>query len=274
MTLEKWAPVYRDDEANERFTGQRYGARPPHRRRSRYVVCGQCMNEDAEPYLRRNWLIGWIAICPRHHCLLSTRCNVCDRKLLAETRMFVVPRLVGSCGACGSDLRQKPSEAVPANPTVLRLQESLLKGKRDGFAELPGIGRLSWQEVIALTDIVLGTFWTRSIPDIFAHSAFLHTVLQYFECSSDDEKYASTRYRSLLFLAWMLEGWPDSANAQVAKGLLTQWATAPRTRVSRHLGDKWEDAWDPGPHQIEPHIQQQIRQRFDLPAPAPFIDPD
>jgi hypothetical protein len=38
---------------------------------------------------------------------------------------------------------------------------------------------------------------------------------------------------------------------RVAKGLLRQWSEAKRTRVSRHLGEKWEDVWGPGPHQIE-----------------------
>lgn len=81
-----------------------------------------------------------------------------------------------------------------------------------------------------------------------------------FDCPETNEDYANARHRSLVFLAWMLEGWPDSYNAGVVKDLLAQWSEAKRTRVSRHLGDKWEDAWNPGPHQIESETQARIRQ--------------
>lgn len=252
-------PVYRDDEANERFTGQRYDARPPHRRQRRFVVCGQCLREDSTPYLRRTWLIGWTAICPRHQVLLTTHCKACHRKLSAEIKTFKVPLSVGCCSSCGTNLSDTSADAIPAHAAVLRLQEILLQGKQDGFTELAEIGRLSWQETIALADVVLGTFWTNPIPDIYAHAVFLRQVFLDFDCPDTNDDYANARYRSLVFLAWMLEGWPGSDNARVARDLLLQWSQAERTRVSRHMGEKWEDAWDPGPHQIEPKIQARVR---------------
>ena len=35
----------------------------------------------------------------------------------------------------------------------------MFAAKCNGFTELPGIGRLSWQELVALADVILGTFW-------------------------------------------------------------------------------------------------------------------
>jgi len=258
MTFEKWEAVYRDDEANERFSSQRYDARPPHRRKRRIVVCGQCLREDAVPNLRRAWLIGWTAICLRHQCLLITHCKACHRKLSGESKTFSVPVSIDSCNACGSKLSEAATEVVPAHCSVLHLQEALLHGKREGFTELAGIGRLSWQETVALIDVVVGTFATNPIPDIYAHSIFLRQAFSDFDCT--DAGYASARYRSLVLLGWFLEGWPNSYNAGVAKDLLRQWSVAERTRVSRHLDDKWEDAWDPGPYQIEAAIQYRLRQ--------------
>ena len=122
---------------------------------------------------------------------------------------------------------------------------------------------MSWEEVVGLADVVLGTFWTNPIPDIYAHAIFLRQVFLDFERTNTNDNYVNARYRSLVFLAWLLEGWPDSYNVGISKDLLKQWSEAKPTRLSRHLGDKWEDAGDPGPHQIEPAIQARIHQLVD-----------
>ena len=263
MTLEKWMLGYRDDESNERFYGPRYDTRPPHRRQRRFVVCGQCLREDSVPYLRRSWLIGWTAICPRHQCLLTTHCGACRRKLSGEITAFGRPFAIGCCSMCGSKLSEVPVDVVPAHPTVQRLHDVLLHGKKEGFTVIAGIGRFTWQEVVALSDVILGTFWTNPITDIYAHDIFLRQVFLDFDCKDTDDAYANTRYRSLVFLAWMLDGWPDSYNAGVAKDLLRQWSMAKHTRISRHLGGDDGGPWDPVQHQIEPAIQSRLRQLAD-----------
>ena len=143
FALEKWMPAYRDDESNERFYGPRYDTRPPHRRQHRFVVCGQCLIEDSVPYLRRSWLIGWTAICPRHQCLLTTHCGACRRKLSGEITAFGRPFAIGCCSMCGSKLSEVPVDVVPAHPTVQRLHDVLLHGKKEGFTVIAGIGRFT-----------------------------------------------------------------------------------------------------------------------------------
>jgi hypothetical protein len=70
MTLLDWAPVVRDDEASGRFDGWRYEALPPGQRERGLAVCPKCLTEDSEPYIRKEWLIGWVAACPVHRSAL------------------------------------------------------------------------------------------------------------------------------------------------------------------------------------------------------------
>lgn len=77
MTFEGWAPIYRDDEDSGRFSGRRYDRPAPDHRTYRFVVCGQCLEGDAKPYLRSSWLIGWMAVCPIHGTQLIDRCPAC-----------------------------------------------------------------------------------------------------------------------------------------------------------------------------------------------------
>lgn len=81
MTFDGFQPVYRDDEASARFTGRRYDVRSPTSRSYRFAVCGRCLKDDAKPYLRLSWLIGWMAVCPHHGTVLVERCNVCGAGL-------------------------------------------------------------------------------------------------------------------------------------------------------------------------------------------------
>ncbi|WP_183257679.1 MULTISPECIES: TniQ family protein [unclassified Bradyrhizobium] len=40
--------------------------------------------EDDIPYIRREWTIGWLAVCPRHQCVLVSNCPSCSRDLWAH----------------------------------------------------------------------------------------------------------------------------------------------------------------------------------------------
>lgn len=84
MTFEDFQPVYREDEASGRFTGRRYDSVAARSRGYRFVVCGQCLQSDATAYLRRVWLIGWLAVCPDHGTILIERCSVCHSRLASH----------------------------------------------------------------------------------------------------------------------------------------------------------------------------------------------
>ena len=232
MTTAQWAPVYRDDEANERFTGRRFAARPPARRGRRFVVCGECLDADVIPYLRRSWMLGWMAVCPRHRTLLMVRCGRCRYKLRAapfHVEACFAPR---NCTECGAELGA--GSELPGLPSVVRLQEKLLNGKYYGSTEFEGIGRLEWSETVALVDILIGTYWTGTTQEERAR------IYRQFEreneaLSAEESSAYECRYGALVFLAWLTDGWPVSAGAAVGKQLLGRWFTCKTDRISHHL---------------------------------------
>ncbi|MGO9264037.1 MAG: hypothetical protein ACLQBA_03975 [Candidatus Binataceae bacterium] len=40
------------------------------------------------------------------------------------------------------------------------MQAALFRGKCEGITELEGLGRLTWQEMVALADVLTGMVWT------------------------------------------------------------------------------------------------------------------
>ena len=81
MTQHHWQPVYRDDEANIRFSGRRFETNPFGGHLLRLVFCGRCLESDKEPYLRLSWMLGWFAVCPYHHLILIARCPKCRARV-------------------------------------------------------------------------------------------------------------------------------------------------------------------------------------------------
>ncbi len=258
MTQHHWSPVYRDDEANIRFCGRRFARNPFGRPLPRLVLCGECLKSDAQSYLRLPWMLGWFAVCPYHQLILIARCPTCRTRVshapFRSTTAFT-PHLCRSCGANLLD-----SIDYEAHGDVTRLQAAMFAAKCNGFSEFPGIGRLSWQEFVALADVILGTFWNE--PGNEERIEVLTRVNHGFQVDKLPEGSSyDSRYGSLALLAWFLRRWPDGAGSAVAIDLLERWSRAKRNRVSRHLGvPDWNDPWNPGPHEIEPAIQARLRE--------------
>jgi hypothetical protein len=145
----------------------------------------------------------------------------------------------------------------------------LLQGKRQGTTELTGIGRLSWMEVVAFTDVVLGMFWTDTTA---AEQQRRHSLLRKeFEIS--EIHHPDSRYTDLAFLAWLTESWPHGRGPQIAMDMLTRWLSDKPNRIFRHLGVDWSDPWNPGPHQIPVPIRDRLRQLLEAPR-ATLISPN
>jgi hypothetical protein len=88
------------------------------------------------------------------------------------------------------------------------MQAALIAGKRDGVMELDGIGRLSWVEMLVLIDLIIRAFWTDLSHDEQEHIRSQHQESD-LAPSLADRSYDS-RYGSLQFLTWLLEGWPHT----------------------------------------------------------------
>lgn len=267
MTFETWSPVYRDDEASDRFSAERYRTEAPRQQGFRYVLCEQCLAADATSYLRLPWAIGWVAACPEHGNIMTARCQRCRAKLRIGRTSSIARFTPATCVHCGNDLRYGLQQS--AHPSVMRLQNVLLEGKRQGATELAGIGCLSWREVVAFADVVLGMFWTDMAPaeQQRSYSLFLK------ECGISGAGLEGSRYADLAFFAWLTESWPQGTGPRIAMDMMTRWLSNKPNRIFRHLGVNWSDPWNPGPHEIPEQIRQRFRQLLEAPG-ATLVGPN
>jgi len=256
MTFESFQPIYRDDEASGRFTGRRYDNRAAEPRAYRFVVCPACLRSDTRPHLRREWLIGWVAVCAQHGTVLLERCAGCRKRLqfpAFRSRASFSPEF---CTRCSAGVSRGPDE--PAAASVARIQAALLAAKSNGEVELDGLGQLSWPEIVALVDVLLGTVWTGLTLAEQGEIWTLYTE-SFREARYQPTDVYRSRHDSLYFLAWLLEGWPDRTGATIARGLLGRWVGAERNRICRHLRSRLADPWTDGPSNFEPSIRERLR---------------
>jgi len=256
MTFEGFQPIYRDDEAHTRFTGRRYESRSHASRSYRFAVCSRCLKADAKPYLRRSWLIGWMAVCPHHETVLIDRCAACGATLrvapFASASRFS-PTICTRCARSVLDERE-----VSAHPSVIRLQAALWRGKSEDVIDLEGLGRLRWPEMIALADVLLGMTWTDLTLAEQEHIFNLY-VIETGETMPGEDGIYERRHGSLRFLAWLTHGWPDSPGATIGRRLLARWLTADRNRLCRHLRAPDADPWTVGLTNFELSIRERLR---------------
>jgi hypothetical protein len=260
MTLQKWMPIYREDEDSHRFAGPRFVAISPDYRVRRLAVCAQCLEEDPEPYLRLWWLIGWVAVCPRHATILIARCAWCRGHVRTVRLSGVVPFAPRDCVSCGRDLQD--GVCWLAHPSVTRLQGVLLEGKRHGVTTLDGIGPLGWPETVALIDVLLGVYWRVLDYDEQGSIRAQHEESDLAPTLAD--RAYDTRYGSLQFLAWLLEGWPHSTGARIARNLLARGLDERANRIFRHLRVDWTKPRNPEAHEIEPDIRGRLRDLLEI----------
>lgn len=256
MTFAGFEPAYRDDEVPARFAGRRYDSRGREQRAYRFAACGRCLAQDARPYLRTSWLLGWVAVCPHHGTVLIERCKACGASLRVAPCTMTASFSPVTCTRCGSDLLDGRDR--PAHPAAIRMQTALLRGKQAGVTELEGLGWFTWKEIVALIDVLVGMVWTdltlAEQEDIFLS----YTSDPLTRPRAEDAVY-DCRHASLQFVAWLIEGWPSSAGARVGQSMLVRWLTADRNRLCRHLRPPSADPWTAGAENFEPSIRERLR---------------
>jgi hypothetical protein len=255
MTFVGLEPAYRDDEAPARFAGRRYDSRAAEQPAYRFAACGHCLEEDATPYLRTTWLLGWMAVCPHHGSILIERCRACGASLRVAPFATVASFSPATCTRCRCNLLDGRDHR--AHPAVVRLQAAMLRGKCDGIIDLEGLGRFTWKEFVALVDVLIGMVWT-DLTLAEQEEIFLsYTTDSHTRPRVEDAIY-DCRHASLQFLAWLTEGWPDSPGARVGQSMLTRWLTADRNRLCRQLRPPSADPWTVGPNNFEPSIRARL----------------
>lgn len=210
MTFLDWSLQDWHEEMSERFARWRYQlprskSRCPHR----FAICPQCLAEDAMPYVRKLWTVGWASVCQIHAHVLTGKCPQCHQTLqlpsLNADQLFAPER----CARCGSYLSTAPR--LPAHPLTVRLQALLLAHRSACAVPLPGVGALEWPVAMAFFDVLLGMVWNGP-KDRFRNQLFarIRRDLGLTEDLGDGH------YEGLLILAWLLDQWPQHIPIAIA----------------------------------------------------------
>ena len=219
------------DAVPERFARPRYISEQPTRQSRRIGVCAGCLADDEQPYIRRDWTLGWAAACAAHGAVLVRECAACGAKLrlpaFASDEHFAADR----CSRCGFALGR--TEVRPAADVVIRFQKRLLVGRPLGLIDLPGVGELDWEIAVALFDVLLGAVWIDTKPT--ARDQLFTRIARDLN-SAPFGSAPHGGYEGLSVLAWMFEGWPE--RVQVALAILR--AVRPHRQLMRwpHLNEK------------------------------------
>lgn len=216
MTLTDWS-LARLDEHPQRLDAQ-YALHPPARHTAdRFTAaCLRCLAEDGHPYVRRDWMIGWLAACPRHQCRLLHRCPTCRAELRIGDLRSRDAVVMDRCRRCGSSWRLLGTPA--ANPAAIELQGRLLDLKHRGVAVLPGLGHVEWASFMAVADLVAAAMW-RETADYHRERLF-ERILRDLDMPAGDRVLVEwpSNYGALLTLAWLMADWPARLE-QMLQGL-------------------------------------------------------
>jgi len=206
MTLAGWTQE-RADERHERFEAvgfQRQQISPATRRPT--PICGLCLEEAVVPFLRLEWTIGWVAVCPDHRTALITHCPACYTRLTQPSQITGREVALDRCQRC--DFQINGLAGTPAQDSVCRLQTQLMALKRTGSGNLPEQGRMTWPIMIGLIDLILAAVWStdarhsreRLFDQVLADSGFADADRLGIRWSSN--------HGTMLILAWLFEAWP------------------------------------------------------------------
>ena len=100
-----------------------------HRQRRGYGLqfCPLCLAEDAEPYYRRHWRLGFYVVCHRHRVVMLDRCGSCQapvavhRLTMGAVNRRRIPPMI-QCHCCGSDLRRSETRPFYSNDERISME--------------------------------------------------------------------------------------------------------------------------------------------------------
>ena len=207
MTLTGWAEA-RNDERHQRFGAPgfvRQRAQP--KALQPLAMCGQCLASDDSPFIRTEWMIGWMAVCMKHRAVLSAHCPSCGAVLTMPALNARRRVIIGRCSRCDRPL--DGSHAEPAPDAICQLQADLLAVKRDGTGNLLAIGYIAWATLVGLIDLVLAALWRPRARH--ARERLFARVVRDSELDPEERLQIEwpSNYGTMLILGWLFAGWPE-----------------------------------------------------------------
>jgi hypothetical protein len=115
-----------------------------------------------------------------------------------------------------------------------------------------------------LMDVILGGFWTVTILEE-RESILLRYQFENIDTPRQETRLYDCRHDSLLFFAWLVEGWPKSVGASIGRELLWRGLIRPRNRLSHHVLPRWKGhPWSPSPHDFAAEVIARLRKLLEV----------
>jgi len=205
MCFNDWATAS-GDERSDRFSASYWSAWHPSDMRGRRVnICALCLDADEKPYLRRDWFLGWLDVCPVHRVRMQYYCSKCHSILRAPRLNAETALDATRCGKCQSRV-WKPLKAAmtqAAHPAAMEMQAALMAVKRAGRGHVPGLGLLTWTATMTFADGLLGEVWKHGKGRNY--EPFLRLVRHDLELDHGDAGVVHwhRNYGGLMILSWL-----------------------------------------------------------------------
>jgi hypothetical protein len=182
--------------------------------------CPWCLASDKEPYLRRQWRLAFLTLCPIHQTLLLDRCQRCGMAVCYERHTAEEPMrwTLTQCYRCRTDLRKfaKPRYRRPVESAELEFTLYLQTALQRGWVELPQNGVIySHLFFDGLHHLIRRLTYGRMAPTLKAALSRSYDIdLPIFYLPGESfifERLQISQRRSLLqALNCLLRKWPDN----------------------------------------------------------------
>jgi hypothetical protein len=206
MTLLDYA-VAGQDEVYDRFRARRNRRAGDMTRTNRPIVtCLHCLAEDDAPFIRLEWMIGWICVCLRHGTEMTTCCPHCTAIICMPNLASRDVAIIGCCAHCGASLACRSSVGA-ARPMVMRIQAEMLSAKRKGRGPIASLPPMTWATMVVLIDLILFTIWSVA-PDYRREHLFKRVATDIGMGVDDHLRIDWTdNIGTVLLLEWLAGGW-------------------------------------------------------------------
>lgn len=203
-------------------------------RRHAFQFCQSCLSEDATPYYRRDWRLGFLLTCPVHGNALSDACPGCGGAVVPH---LTFPGRLIQCHICGCALVAGASTAASVPDSVGRLQRALQSVFRIGYTRSP-VGPWRTDEAIQGVRALLAVTATPSMEERFRSALDLPPGPHHRGLDTQFEHARWVKRLELLeVVAGLLADWPTVFGRVMKDGDVSQRAFA-RLSLPQALADE------------------------------------
>lgn len=184
------------------------------RRQYGQQFCAKCLEEDVQPYFRKQWRLAYFTVCLKHRLVFSDRCTACNAAVNYHKLTFMHPH-IAHCYACGRNLFRQTEYPVDEEDPIVWLQSKLKEGMTSGWVKLNSSTVIRTPVFLSGVQYILQAWVTERSSKKLSRSVstIRKSKLRPVDGKGTQRRAASLdviqRYRLLDDVAWLLMEWPD-----------------------------------------------------------------